>query len=62
MKFSLLGVRLFQQNSPRLVEVTLFLVYPTSTGPMAGDDEFYVWPKSAVAPGSGGDELSVEAR
>ena len=28
---------------------------------MAGDDEFYVWPKSGVAPGSGGDELLVAA-
>ena len=48
-----------QQNSRRLVKVTVLLACPTSTGPMADDDEFYVWPQLAVAPGSGGDDLLV---
>ena len=49
-----------QQNSRRLKKNTVLLDYPTSTGPMADDDEFYVWPKLAATAGSGGDELLVE--
>ena len=49
-----------QQNSRRLVKVTVLLAYPTSTGPMTDDGGFHVWPQLAAAPGSGGDELLAE--
>ena len=61
-RFSNIFARLetVQQNSRRLIKLTVLLAYPTSTEPMADDNEFHVWPELAAATGSGGDELFVE--